>query len=212
MTPFTPHAHGVSVGPDLVFLDVSQDAYVCLPGAGAAIIAPGDAAIETTDQALLGVLQQAGLTGSTLAPRHMAPRAVGELPRARQPVSGGDVRGGMVMTWPTARRYRGRFANLIAWGQCADASLLEASTKPCETARRIAHRFQRRWPWAVGRGQCLHRAFLLLSQLRAGGCDAAWVFGVRTYPFEAHCWLQIGDTVLDDPIGRLAAYQPLFTA
>ena len=209
--PLAAQAHGVSVGPDLVFLHVSQDAYVCLPGAGVKL-APGAAAIETTDQALLGVLEGADLIGSTPAPRHMASRALGELRRAHRPVSAGDVLGGMGMTWSSGWRYRGRFADLIAWGRCANPDLLNASTKPCETACRIVHRFQRRWPWAVGRGQCLHRAFLLLSQLRAGGCDAAWVFGVRTYPFEAHCWLQIGDTVLDDPIGRLAAYQPLFTA
>ena len=36
-------------------------------------------------------------------------------------------------------------------------------------------------------GECLFRSYALLRFLRAGGCDARWVFGVRTWPFGAHC-------------------------
>jgi hypothetical protein len=35
------------------------------------------------------------------------------------------------------------------------------------------------------------------------------VFGVRTWPFHAHCWLQVEDVVLDDHHERIGAYTPL---
>ena len=38
---------------------------------------------------------------------------------------------------------------------------------------------------------------------------AVWVFGVRTWPFSAHCWLQIGDAVLDDDPERVGIYPPI---
>ena len=45
--------------------------------------------------------------------------------------------------------------------------------------------------------------------LRRAGQNAAWVFGVRTWPFSAHCWLQIGDAVLDDDPERVSRYTPI---
>jgi hypothetical protein len=38
------------------------------------------------------------------------------------------------------------------------------------------------------------------------------VFGVRTWPFHAHCWLQCDDVVLDDQADRVAAYAPILVA
>jgi hypothetical protein len=69
--------------------------------------------------------------------------------------------------------------------------------------------FIRLMPWAPYQGACLHRAFLLLFMLRASGADAIWVFGVRTWPFSAHCWLQVGDSVLDDDPERVSLYTPI---
>lgn len=214
MTPLAPSAHGAAVGADLVFLDVARDTYVCLAGAADAGRLSGDRSqIDLTDPSLALVLQEAGLTGETPVARTLAPRATRALGWAAEPVAIGDILGGMTLTWAraSARRYRRPFAELIGWAQARPAPL-DPAAEPSAAALAVVAGFRQRWPWAVGRGQCLHRAFLLLTLLRAAGCDAAWVFGVRTYPFEAHCWLQIGVTVLDDPLARLAAYEPLMTA
>jgi hypothetical protein len=45
--------------------------------------------------------------------------------------------------------------------------------------------------------------------LRILGFDADWIIGVRTWPFMAHCWLQVGAVALDDDVERLAAYTPI---
>lgn len=214
MTPLASGVHGATVGADLVFLDVTRDAYVCLAGAAdSGRLCDDGAQIETHDAALFAALQEAGLTGASAVSRYMAPRANRSLRRLSEPVAAVDILAGVAMTWASAsaRRYHASFAELIVWAQQRPPAIEDPNTEPCDRAIVVVRAFQRRWPWAVGRGQCLHRAFLLLTQLRRANCDAAWVFGVRTYPFEAHCWLQIGSTVLDDPLTRLAAYEPLMT-
>ena len=53
------------------------------------------------------------------------------------------------------------------------------------------------------------RSFVLLRFLQRSGLNARWVIGVRTWPFSAHCWLQIDDTALDDAWERLVVYEPI---
>ena len=69
--------------------------------------------------------------------------------------------------------------------------------------------YRRILPWLPIDGLCVFRSHLLISHLNALGHGARWVFGVRTWPFRAHCWLQIGDVALDDEAERLAAYHPI---
>lgn len=64
-------------------------------------------------------------------------------------------------------------------------------------------------PFVPGQGECLYRACLLRSYLAGRGLGSSWVFGVRTWPFAAHCWLQCGDLVLDDDPDRVALYTPI---
>jgi hypothetical protein len=50
---------------------------------------------------------------------------------------------------------------------------------------------------------------LLLEFLAARGLAADWVFGVRTWPFSAHCWVQAGGIVLNDTVERVAPYRQI---
>ena len=75
--------------------------------------------------------------------------------------------------------------------------------------RRLVAGFHRWAYWTPAPAKCLIRSFMLLRLLRRHGLDARWVFAVRTWPFEAHCWLQAGATVLDDAGDRLVAYHPI---
>jgi hypothetical protein len=69
--------------------------------------------------------------------------------------------------------------------------------------------FRRMAPWLPLDGLCLYRSHLLWSYLTALGHRANWMFGVRTWPFRAHCWLQAGDVALDDEAERVSAYHPI---
>ena len=50
---------------------------------------------------------------------------------------------------------------------------------------------------------------MLRRFLHRRGLDAAWVFGARTWPFAAHCWLQVGDVVINDRIDHVDRFAPV---
>ena len=77
-----------------------------------------------------------------------------------------------------------------------------------EVERRAAV-FAHLLPWTPFPGACLHRAYFLRLFLRRAGCDADWVFGVRTWPFRAHCWLEARGVVLNDDPEAVRAYTPI---
>lgn len=58
---------------------------------------------------------------------------------------------------------------------------------------------------------CLFDSLSVLEYLSYYNIDAAWTFGVRAEPFEAHCWLQAEDTVLTDTVENVSAYTPIMS-
>jgi len=67
-------------------------------------------------------------------------------------------------------------------------------------------------PWVPSEGECLQRAFQLRRLLARRGIAVDWVFGVRTWPFGAHCWLQSGDMLVGDRLERVGRYTPIMRA
>lgn len=57
--------------------------------------------------------------------------------------------------------------------------------------------------------RCLLNSLILKRLLRRHGIEARWVFGVAADPFEAHCWLQVGDTVAGDTLMRIWRLTPI---
>lgn len=57
--------------------------------------------------------------------------------------------------------------------------------------------------------RCLAQALIIRRRLERAGLGAALIFGVRLMPFEAHCWLQRGVTVLDDYHDHVALFTPV---
>lgn len=110
--------------------------------------------------------------------------------------------------WTYPRR---AFADLVAYAAARPADAAP-DRDPTAAMAACVGRFHRWAPWVPAPAKCLLRGFLLLLTLRRHGFDARWVFAVRTYPFEAHCWLQAGATILDDAPDRLGAYHPILVA
>lgn len=117
-----------------------------------------------------------------------------------------DAREAVVALVDVARCYRGRTFSQIVQAASRPRTSAPRITPALETA---VTRFHGWAPYAPVSGKCLLRSFMLLRTLRRQGLDALWVFGVRTWPFHAHCWLQCEDTVLDDPAERIWAYTPI---
>ena len=49
----------------------------------------------------------------------------------------------------------------------------------------------------------------MVQFLGAEGIHPDWVFGVKTEPFDAHCWVQHGEVVLNDAPDRVRQYSPI---
>jgi hypothetical protein len=208
-----PDARMAVRGGDAMILSIDQDAYYCLPGAANAIRADVDGHIAFDDEGLAAQLAAAGLTVATPGLGRAAPMRRVQAPskdlmalRADPTLADGWD---MALAYGLAlARFRGRpLGRLIA--QVSRRSRPGADAPASPALMRRAAAFPRLMAFAPIQGQCLLRAFVLLHFLWRGGEDAHWVFGVRAWPFQAHCWLQAGPCVLDDAAERVASFTPI---
>jgi hypothetical protein len=58
---------------------------------------------------------------------------------------------------------------------------------------------------------CLFDSLALLEFLAGYGLFPRVVFGVVADPFQAHCWLQEGSTVINDELERVGRYKPILS-
>lgn len=206
----SPTTHLVAIGDDVVVLDARTSAYFCLAAASGAVRVDLTG-IAFDDPELAEQFAQAGLLAST-PPAPSPPPS----PSPRQDLrseAAEHVRMGdlilIVGAWLTMLvsyhlvDFNGLIQQERRRGPAWDAGA------PTEDVRRLVAAFERVLPWLPFQAVCLYRAFLLKRVLRWRGVGARWVFGVRTWPFQAHCWLQIGDTVLDDAAERLNGFFPI---
>lgn len=208
---FASHVHATLSGADLVLLDVRRDAYFCLPDVGPDLVLAGSAA--ALPEAVRAELQAGGLLapGVATAPDRAALAVADDLfdqpfprPTARERLDFVTALAAMTVV------YRGRpFEHLL---RRATARKARGGPRPGADLRRRSLVFRRLLPWSPVQGACLFQAALLLEYLGQAGLSADWVFGVQTWPFRAHCWLQAGPTVLNDTVDRVAGFSPILVA
>jgi hypothetical protein len=86
---------------------------------------------------------------------------------------------------------------------------------PIEHARLtdLAERFERWCPlFFSAQDACLLHSLALLEFLAGHAIHPDWVFGVRTRPFVAHCWLQHEQAVCNDTLERVCRFTPILVA
>lgn len=204
----SPTTHLVRLGEDLVVLDARTNAYFCLPGAGDALSQQAGA-LRFTDHALALAFDEAGFLDAEPfhheAPPDAATQDLGLAVADRLSLRDlATVLGAWI--WMLTAYHRQPFDRLLATAR--QGRKAPPSAPPAAMSALVAA-FTRILPWLPFQGVCLYRSLLLLRVLRRRGYDARWVFGVHTWPFQAHCWLQVGDTVLDDTADRLTAFTPI---
>ncbi|MBB5747085.1 lasso peptide biosynthesis B2 protein [Brevundimonas variabilis] len=188
-------------------IDLGADAYLCLPG-GAPGIEGGDGTALRLSGPSAAAVAAAGLGADQASPTVRTPPG---LPRRTvihdtpPSLSLGDVLRGLGAVWDIRRALRGAGLHpILAVAPDHDVAV---------NRHAVAHAAQAFWrlaPWLPMEGECLVRSAMLMSYLRRAGLSADWVFGVRLWPFAAHCWVQIDDICLNDDIERLAAYTPIY--
>jgi hypothetical protein len=207
--------HLAFVEGDGVVLDLRSDAYFCLPDLRAVLtpMRSGGLEAEAEDSAMMlldsGLFAPAAVGGSLAGEPPSAPRRSSR----DQTVGRGDALEKIqfaLATCHAARTFPGRGLQALLRGGSNEGAAAEPSVGPdLERAGRRAVLFDRWLPWVPAQGRCLYRAYALRRFLRADGLGARWVFGVRTWPFSAHCWLQAGDVLLDDDLDRVGLYTPI---
>jgi len=196
--------HAVKSGDDLILLDLETDDYILVPECstvqvnGAALRAPMDLLL---DLAANDLLQSDGPAsdrpGAPPLPKYALPQTAAQHPSLRDMASFASIWAGASMRRPALQALVEGFAGREG---CRD-DLIAVSGR--------VEMFRRLLPFAPRVGACLFQAELLLRFLNAAGLDADWVFGVRTWPFMAHCWLQIGDHCVSQNPETLTMYRPI---
>jgi hypothetical protein len=205
--------HLVAMDDDLVLLDIRADRYVCIPNGAGAISVGRAGQVEFRSDAAARVFRDAGFLagGDGLWARleDGPPRPARGWDEAPSPPA---LELGAAVNLARAAadsflNYRGRsFAWILA--HAARGARSGPLTITEDLLQRV-RQFHRAAIWIPTPGKCLARSFVLLKFLRRSGLDARWVIAVRTWPFAAHCWLQVEDVVLDDHPDRIAAFAPI---
>jgi hypothetical protein len=205
--------HATRHGRDLVLLDVKADAYYCLAEAAPSVrVVDHAGSLEVADPDLARALSEAGIAapgGLLTGPGEGPPKATRDLAGLGPGVP--YWRDGVnfaIAIATLAPNYYGRsFHHLVK--NARDAHHIDVAPEPSARLVETVARFQRWSPWAPYQGVCLYRSYALLRWLRREGLRAHWVFGVQTWPFAAHCWLQVGEVALDDLADTTLSYSPI---
>jgi hypothetical protein len=74
----------------------------------------------------------------------------------------------------------------------------------------LTNAFARVRPWVfTADGHCLVHALTLVLFLSHYGIYAEWVLGVRTRPWGAHSWVQVGSAILDSTPEKVWDFEPI---
>jgi len=61
------------------------------------------------------------------------------------------------------------------------------------------------------RNACMYDSRTLLELLYYYHILPTWTFGVHADPFLAHCWIQVGDLVVNDTVENISRFTPILT-
>lgn len=211
-----PHVHLAVIDEDVIVLDLEGDHYDCLVHAAPWLAPEDDGRIRVPNQAAAVALQDARIaTDAPPPPRPLRIRPKREMTVLPDPPRTEVLKAFLHLAAATAI-FRGRsLLELVRYAPSPPYSSPNASPGHDAFADGdisillSAARHAR--PWVPFEGECLQRAFQLRYYLAHRGIRTDWVFGVRTWPFSAHCWLQVGDLVVGDRLERVTRYTPIMT-
>lgn len=203
-----PHVYLAIVNDDVVLLDAGRDRYACLAASDADVMRTSDQPGVWSDTPLVRELVDAGyLEASLAAPTHApiaparAERDLHTLGAPRMPLRAGDLAMATLSALSSALRLRcERPRHWLS---------RPGSTSGQDRAIALAARFDEARLYLPALARCLPRSLALLDFLSRHDSSAQRVFGVRSHPFEAHCWVQTGDIVLNDSVTRTLWYTPI---
>lgn len=210
MAGFPPSVFAVAIERDVIVLDTVADRYLALPGS---LIAKEAGCRTGTDEGLLPeaaiALREAGLLG--IGPGRSDFLTLAKPVRAHvlpvvpvRSVNIADVvrfAGAVTITAWKLREGVGcrTFERYRRTGDAIVPADLAAALRGLHETRLIVPSPRR----------CLPASLIAARFLRWHGHEVEIVFGVRSHPFAAHCWIEAGGMVLDDDLDRVRAFTPI---
>jgi Transglutaminase-like superfamily len=229
----SPHVFVCQSGSLVVLLDLKRDRYEALRAKQAAELSsliPGwpvqaDAGAVTEKsyavaKALLdkGLLLEGATSGKNASPVKFASPKAELTPDLR-------TRGSLLIAflicmcaWASAKTALrlGRLQVLVKRVQRRNEQHSHVAAIELETVRGLLATFKAIRPLLfASRDACVLESFVLCEFLSLHGIYPAWVFGVKTDPWGAHCWLQIDDSVLNiqnNSAEEASRYAPIMVA
>ena len=221
-------------GEHLVLLDLKEDRYWALEasktrglvtlvggwpvdGAGSAV--SEDAPSPETD-AVIEVLQGRGMLEDAAPPGKDATPVRAQSPVSELLIESETAPGPPVRSWltfVTASTFA-KFAVRI-WPfervihRVRDRKALRARRAPAFDQLHVRKLVEAFMGYRVflfsSRDECLYDSLALLEFLARESVYPDWVFGVRTRPFAAHCWVQQGGIVFNDTVEHVTGFTPI---
>jgi hypothetical protein len=203
-----PNVHMAVVEGDVVLLDSRSDRYACLPACDAGPVRAGYVARHWEDGPLVRELAEAGylvpaeapLPASgpiPLVPEHDLYTLAGDVPPLAPADLAGAAHAGLVALW------RLRTQQPMRWLRSTGK---QSGTDACVA---LARQFAQAHLYLPRLTRCLPHSLALVAFLKRRGSHAQLIFGVRTHPFEAHCWVQSGRVVLCDTVTHVRWFTPI---
>lgn len=204
-----PHIHLAWCHDDIVVLNVTADDYALLVDAGPLARSGRRPGEILASPEVVGEFQALGLLTDRPPDitRASIPGLTGEIAVHPGLLTGGRLPHAAVDS----------LVSSVAFARTPFAALVETAARRGTPGGPVADRdialavgaFQAVHPWIPFEGDCLQRGYRLHHHLRRSGVPARWVFGVRTWPFLAHCWVQVGDRVVGDTYERVSSFTPI---
>ncbi|MBE1527938.1 hypothetical protein GGC65_002394 [Sphingopyxis sp. OAS728] len=191
-----------AIGARFVFLDIAGSRYFLLEGGAAGYFAEFLAGDRKSD-AMLWLIERGLIeTGEPIPPRRLPTAANASLFEETLPAPSLALVAEALAQQVIARR-RVRREPLSAL-----LAPLHAGKPDIELCVPLAAAFSRAARYANAEDQCLAHGIAMRAMLARRGLASELVIGVRL-PFAAHCWVQLGETVLSDPLDRVQNFRPI---
>jgi hypothetical protein len=110
--------------------------------------------------------------------------------------------------WALRVRYCPLAANIDRLARRKDAAAPTPGPAPA-TIVRLAEAHRRAGLILSARDQCLPTSMALMAALIAQGTNPTLVLGVKLDPFQAHCWVELAGSVLNDAPDHVRPFTPI---
>ena len=198
------------VGDQAIFLDLRHDRYVALDETAADAFAALRSDCGCSGEAAKALLETGLFERPPMAAK-IVPAVITTPDRDLPDYGGRPALPDVLHVWALSISYRRAVRRQPIRTVIAKQRRLHADrTQRAGTATpALVQRFLRARALVPVKPVCLQDSLALRDWLAAHGAPSSLVLGVRLDPFAAHCWVQHGETVLNDAADRVAAYTPI---